>query len=328
VTFVALSADGRWVLSGGSDETLRMWELGSGRCVRTLQGGFAPVALSADGRWAVSRSWTRRLRLSETASGRCVRTFEALWNNSVALSPDDRWVLGGAPLRLWELATGRCVRTFEGELGVLVIAVNAFGRWAVSGDADRKLRHWELASGRCVRTLEGHTHFVNSVALSADGRWALSGSYDNTVRLWELATGRCVRIFEGHTGRVSAVALSDDGRWALSASEDNTLRRWFLDWELEDRQPADWDNGARPYLESFLCMHTPYAAELPPDGNPTEEQIQRALTRCGKPTWNDTDFHALLYTLGCAGYGWLRPEGVRRELEKMAESWQGPPPLE
>ena len=35
----------------------------------------------------------------------------------------------------------------------------------------------------------------------------------------------------------------------------------------------------------------------------------------------------LLFTLGCAGYGWLRPEGVRRELDKMAASWQGPPTL-
>jgi hypothetical protein len=36
------------------------------------------------------------------------------------------------------------------------------------------------------------------------------------------------------------------------------------------------------------------------------------------PTWSEEDFQRLLHTLGCAGYGWLRPEGVRRKLEEMA----------
>jgi hypothetical protein len=50
--------------------------------------------------------------------------------------------------------------------------------------------------------------------------------------------------------------------------------------------------------------------------------VQEAL-----PVWSEADFRDLLSILGCAGYGWLRPEGVRRELQKMAATWQGPPPL-
>jgi hypothetical protein len=66
---------------------------------------------------------------------------------------------------------------------------------------------------------------------------------------------------------------------------------------------------------------------LPAEGTPSEEQIQLALTRRGKPIWTDDDFKQLLHTLACAGYGWLRPEGVRKKLEEMTANWQGPPPL-
>jgi hypothetical protein len=52
----------------------------------------------------------------------------------------------------------------------------------------------------------------------------------------------------------------------------------------------------------------------------------RMSRRC-KPVWSDGDLKYLFYTLGCAGYGWLRPEGVRRELAKMAAMRTGPPPL-
>jgi hypothetical protein len=95
-----------------------------------------------------------------------------------------------------------------------------------------------------------------------------------------------------------------------------------LDWELEVCQPADWDEGARAYLQNFLTLHTPYAGVLPPDREPSENEITLALTRRGTPSWNEDDFQGLLYTLGCAGYGWLRAEGVRGALEKMARNWQ------
>jgi hypothetical protein len=126
---------------------------------------------------------------------------------------------------------------------------------------------------------------------------------------------------------VSCVCLSSDGRLALSASHDRTVQVWILDWDLEARRRSEWDEGARPYLEVFLSAQTFWAAELPDNIWFSEEELSPALTRCGRPRWTESDFERLLFTLGCAGFGWLRPEGVRRELEKMAASWQGPPPL-
>jgi WD40 repeat protein len=254
-----------------------------------------------------------------------VRTFEGHKHSvtSVSISPDGRWGLSASndeTLRLWELATGECMRTFKGHKGSLCsVSISPDGRWALSGSYDKTLRLWALATGRCVRVFEGHTDSVESVAFSSDGRWALSGSSDETLRLWELATGRCVRTFEGHEGFVASVAFSPDGRWVLSGSWDNTLQLWELDWECEFPAPADWDEGARPYLESFLSLHTPYAAELPRDHTPSEEEIRLALTHVGKPSWNEQEFDALIRQLQYAGYGWLRPDGVRKQLEEMVK---------
>jgi len=70
---------------------------------------------------------------------------------------------------------------------------------------------------------------------------------------------------------------------------------WELVWEYEAREPADWDEGARPHLEISLELH--------------------------KGKWSEDDFRELLDTLGHAGYGWLRPEGVRKNLEKLTERY-------
>jgi WD40 repeat protein len=186
------------------------------------------------------------------------------------------------------------------------------GRVALSGSWEETVRLWEVSTGKCLSSFEGHTGSVPSASFSPDGRFALSGSWDNTVRLWEVSTGQCLRSFEGHTGAVYSVSFSPDGRFALSGSGDNTMRLWELDWEFELKQPADWDEGARPYLWNFLTLHCPGKTWL---GN------------WKKPKWSEEDFMQLLYRLGCAGYGWLKPEGVRRELEMMAANWQGPPAL-
>jgi WD40 repeat protein len=328
-----LSTDGRYVLSG-TWRTLDLWEVATGRHQSYLHGQGSVVCLSADGRYALSVGGRRvkTLKLWEVATGRCLRTFDGHggdWN-SVILSADGRYALsvggkGVKTLKFWQVATGGCLRTYEGHEGDWrSVALSADGRYALSGSGDNTLKLWEVATGLCLRTFEGHTHYVNSVCLSADGRHALSGSWDKTLKLWEVATGRCLHTFEGHRNDVkSLVCLSADGRHALWGGRD-WLNVWFLDWDLEDNEPADWDEGARPYLEMFLSAHEPYAGELPAGRTPTDEEIVRALTREGRPVWTEDDFHQLLHTLGCAGYGWLRPEGVRRELAKMTAEWKGP----
>ena len=313
VRSVCLSADGRHALSGSSDHTLKLWEVATGTCVRTFEGHTSrvrSVCLSADGRHALSGSSDKTLKLWDVATGACLSTLkvDTQWVQSVCLSADGRHALSGNDdhtLELWKLANEKRLRSFEGHTGgVFSVCLSGDGRHALSGSLDHTLKLWDVATGTCVRTFKGHTDAVRSVCLSADGRHALSGSSDKTLKLWDVATGRCLRTFEGHEWDVRSVSLSADGRHALSGSDDRTLRLWFLDWELEERKPANWDDGALPYVEAFLRLHTPESAGL--------------LRRGQRPSWTEEDFGRLLHTLGCAGYGWLRPEGVRRKLEALA----------
>jgi WD40 repeat protein/serine/threonine protein kinase len=352
VNSVALSADGRVALSGSRDKTFRLWDTSDGQCLHVFEGHTASVilALSSDGQLALTGS-ERTLRLWNLADGQRLRT----WFNghsqtydsvsSVALSSDGRLALSGAELvgsispiglRLWDISSGQCMRTFEGhKRGVTSVALSADVRVALSGSRDTTLRLWDLSDGRCLRIFEGHTDEVSSVALSADGQFALSGSSDKTLRLWDTSDGRCLHQFAGHGLGVYAVALSGDGGFALSGGGDNALRRWIIDWAVEDRSPADWNDGARPYLLNFLAAHQCHKDGIAQSLNRNflaahqrvKDGIGQSLNPGGKPVVKEGDFQQLLSALGCAGYGWLRPEGVKQEMERVIAKWQGPPPL-
>jgi hypothetical protein len=223
-------------------------------------------------------------------------------------------------LRLWDVAAGQCVRVFEGHADIIhSVALGWEGRHAVSAGNDKSIRVWDLASGRCLRVFQDHFERVLAVTMTADDRWAVSGSGDKMMRLWNLVTGQCIQVFAGHTAAVTSLSMSPDGRWLASGSHDQTLRLWELEWEYEFPAPSDWDDVAAVHLQNFLTLHAPYEAGLPEGGQATGEAITRALTRSGTPRWTEDDFQKLLATLRTAGYGWLRPDGIRRKLDAMAQ---------
>jgi len=327
VMATALSADGRFALSGGQDCTVRLWDVATGRCIRVLKGhtcGVLAIAIAPDACLALSGGGDTTIRIWELATGNCLRVLTGHAggiHSVVALTAD------GSVAREFAVG-GVCSLTFTGD-----------GRLALSCGSDGVVKVWDPFTGRCVRTLQRwwakylralwpsfRLDNARSVAVTADGRLAVSGSDDNTLKVWDIATGRCLHVLRGHAGTVESVALTPDGHTALSCSRDGTIRLWQLRWNYEFAEPSDWDEGARSFLKTFLTLHAPYAAALPQGREPSEEEIRQALTRRGRPSWTEDDFQGLIRELQHADYGWLRPEGVRAELERMARDCGEPPP--
>ena len=258
---VALTPDGRLAVCSADDGSAWVWEVATGRCLRTLQGHtgrVTSVVVSTDGRIALSAGSEGTVRVWELATGRCLHVLQGDHADmmlrvtdqatgraaptlqtpddritTVAVSADGRRALSGGrdgKIQLWDLSTGRCLHTlWRGNRGfVNSISVSADGRVAVSSGYQAPVRVWDLETGRCLRTLEGHTRFVRTVAVTPDGRLAVTGGDDRTVRVWQVATGQCLHILDGHSAEVVALSVSADSRLALSSGPDATLRVWDL----------------------------------------------------------------------------------------------------
>jgi WD40 repeat protein len=260
---LAYSQDGRRAISGSMDNTVRQFDLETGKELGA--SGLTEVhrlAVSPDGQHALSCGpLETSVRLWDLTSGRELRRFENAGVVSAAFSPDGRLVLSGGVGRawLWEMASAKEVRSLDHGPGwVFAVAFSGDGRRALtgSGAGSQAVRLWALEDGRELRRFEGHTGDVRSVALLPDGKRVLSGSEDKTLRLWEIATGKELRRFAGHKAAIYAVALSPDGHTAYSAGAEGTIRAWDL--------------GGGPSEErEFFKLHTDqvWSLALSPDGS-------------------------------------------------------------
>ena len=147
VLSVAFSADGRTALSGSGDETLKLWEVATGRELRTFSGhtnGVTSVGFSPDGRTVLSGSGDRTLKLWDVATGRELRTFSGHTAGvySVAFSPDGRTILSGGsdgPLRLWSASSGKELLQMTSFTDSEWVAITPEGYYNASPKGDQHL---------------------------------------------------------------------------------------------------------------------------------------------------------------------------------------------
>ncbi|MDY7050261.1 MAG: serine/threonine-protein kinase [Microcystis panniformis WG22] len=232
---LAYSPDGRYIASGSMDNTIKIWEVATGKELRILTGHsdwVNSVAYSPDGRYLASGNADATIKIWEMATGKELRTLtgHSYTVHSLAYSPDGRYIASGSmdnTIKIWEVATGKELRILTGHSDwVSSVAYSPDGRYLASGSIDNTIKIWEVATGKELRTLTVHSSGVLSVVYSPDGRYLASGSLDKTIKIWEVATGKELRTLTGHSNWVISVAYSPDGRYLASGSKDKTIKIW------------------------------------------------------------------------------------------------------
>jgi WD40 repeat protein len=233
----AYSADGRYMATTGSDGPVKLWDVATGKVVRSLNGHTAPVAdvvYSPDHRRLVSTSYDNTLRVWDLtrATPEKYRRFNAFGNEVVglALSPDGSLLACAAPFSnppvvvLLDAATAERLATFPGHTNRLNFSPD--GALLAVPETGGAIQLIDVKTRKVARKLEKHTGELRWVEFSADGKWLGSAGTDSRAVLWNVATGEA-RELEGHGGRVMAIVFSPDSRTVATATPDDQAVRLF-----------------------------------------------------------------------------------------------------
>ena len=246
---VAVSPDGKLLVTTGLDCIGRLWEVATGREIRTFSR-LSSATFSADGKILVLGCGSEAI-LCALESGRQIRTFHhSNAVTSAAVSADGHWLVTGCSYdetthvydettHVFDLGTGKEVRVFK-KVAVPLPGngLTPDGKWLATSlekvrpiwdESDRLVDIWDASTGKKLHAL-AHPKCPSCMAMFADGKFVLTGSWDGIARLWDVSTGKLVRLFapDRERGRLNSVAVSRDGKWLATANSDHTASVWEL----------------------------------------------------------------------------------------------------
>jgi WD40 repeat protein len=251
---VALSPDARWLVAGGVDSYLHIWDMTKGEPPRQVRGSWGPVggiSFAPDGKlfasacaddgtcwvWSIAKREIYLL-MPEAADGCSVE--------AVAFHPNNRWLACGGidwlstrgsdgAICLWDVVDRQRLFIFEG--GVNSLSFHPNGRWLAGASLeDEQVTLWDVTDGEAPAVrLPGHQERVRAVAFSPNGRWLVSAGDDRTLRIWNGETFDFIGVWQ-FDAPIKALAFSADGATLFAANANTTCSE--LDWQglVEDEK--------------------------------------------------------------------------------------------
>ncbi|KAK6851427.1 nuclear distribution protein PAC1 [Apiospora arundinis] len=177
---------GSQLVSASRDKTLKIWDVATGFCLRTLRGHaewVRNVSPSMDGRYLVSTGDDMTARLWDISAtepeAKVVMFGHEHFNECCAFAPPSSY-------------------QFLAQLAGLKKPppATSTAEFMATGSRDKTIRIWD-ARGTCLLTLRGHDNWVRALEFHPSGKYLLSASDDKTVRCWDLSQdGKCVKVVE------------------------------------------------------------------------------------------------------------------------------------
>jgi WD40 repeat protein len=222
--------DGRILVSGSRDRTLKRWHLrelyfgGKGRGHEAevqRESQFSSFGMNAD------QDKLSKCMVTHTLNEHTQAVL------TVGFTPDGQHIISGSAdktVKLWDQQTGELIYSLNGHrLAVTAIAVSpSHPHLLASASADTTIKLWNLATGECVQTLTGHTSAIRAIAISPNGTWLASGGEDRTIRIVNLETQQWVRSIPGHPWAIAALQFMPDNTTLVSGSWDRSLKFWCI----------------------------------------------------------------------------------------------------
>jgi WD40 repeat protein len=282
---IAYSPDGKYVVTASFDKTLRVWDVASGKEIKSFggaqghQGLVDAVALSPDGQSFVSGGTDNFARLWDFPGSKPLRDFahsDAV--NAVALTVDGKTLAGAGKdgnIRLYSTADGKQLFELKGHTGpVTGVSFNANGQLLVSSGADKTLRFWDVTKGTPITSYVAHGAGVNAVAIHPNSASAYSVGDDGLLKFWKLPPD-LPRTLPAHAEAVTALALSNDGNQVVTGSADKTVR---LSNFANGQQVKQWKAGNASVTAVAQAPNNSLVAGADADGrlylwNPTADAV-------------------------------------------------------
>lgn len=233
----SLNRKSYYLMSCGQDNQIKLWNVDTGECHKTLNGHTSSVEsiklLSNDK--LLSCSQDKALMIWNVRTGNYVKAFhfDKSFPSCFTTLDSSRFICGfnNGIIKIWDLDESLNINEFKtfkydsnSQISVDKLELLNDNQLASCSRLDETIRIWNLDVCKCIKVLIGHSGGVYDIKSALNCK-LISGSSDNMVKIWDLNKGECVATLEGHQQAVVCVEVLPNNR-IISGSLDKSIKIW------------------------------------------------------------------------------------------------------
>ncbi|RIB22710.1 WD40-repeat-containing domain protein [Gigaspora rosea] len=231
------NSSGEYLLSGGQDKKVCLWNPETGLRIKTYTGHgkeVLDISVTIDHTRFVSCGGDRQVYYWDVATGRTIRRFEGHNQrvNTVDFNMEGTVIASGSydtTIRLWDCRSqSRIPIQILEEAKDSITSLQISQYEIVSGCTDGNIRTHDIRMGTLLTDLISYP--VTSVTVSNDFNCILTSSLDSVIRLMDRENGGMLNSFKGHNNSSYKIhsCLSRDDAYVISGSENGAIYIWDL----------------------------------------------------------------------------------------------------
>ncbi|PIN23520.1 WD40-repeat-containing subunit of the 18S rRNA processing complex [Handroanthus impetiginosus] len=254
------------IVTGSKDNTVRLWESQSQRCIGIgigHMGAVGAIAFSKKNRnFFVSGSSDRTLKVwsldgisddvgeVSNLKAKAVVAAHDKDINSIAIAPNDSLVCSGSQDRtacIWRLPDLVSVVVLKGhKRGIWSVEFSPVDQCVITASGDKTIKIWAISDGSCLKTFEGHTSSVIRASFITRGTQFISCGADGLMKLWTVKTNECLATYDQHEDKIWALAIGKQTEMIATGGGDAVINLW------QDSTAAEKEEAFRKEEEGVL----------------------------------------------------------------------------
>lgn len=231
VLFVTLNYKENIIFSGGKDDTVRLWDVNSGKQFRMMEidKPFTCFSLTQDDSLIIFPTKTNVLKYQNINKLKVINSLKADFKNlrCFDLSKDEEILVSGGEdsvIKVWDFKKTTSIGVLKGHSNhILTIKISSDKTKIVSGSADNTIRIWSLLEMNMIGILKGTSYRVTCMGLFSKNKRLISGAYDNSLRIWDLEKYEKILVKYPHSLPINTLLINSGENRFFSAGRDNTI---------------------------------------------------------------------------------------------------------
>ncbi|HVD99914.1 MAG TPA: caspase family protein [Cytophagaceae bacterium] len=245
VKAVAISPDGRFLVTGSRDRTAKLWDLQTGMEMRTYNGHehtVNGVQFSPNGKYLATSSADNTFRVWNVLNGKqiFVSPVAEKYMTDIAFSPDSKYLIGAGysdSASVYEIPSGKFVKNIavnadQGSGYGVSVEYSPDGKWLAIGEDNKTVNVYHLPDWKLTYTFKPSEGWCGGcgtlVSFSADSKYLLKLSHNAKAEQYDLQSGKLITQYGEELDEIAGIEMSKDSKKIVVAGDKKLIQYEML----------------------------------------------------------------------------------------------------